>query len=105
MRDDDNDDIANEGSTVSDVHPPPDPTEERKNEYTVEIIVGHKKNKDGIYYHMLWYGYDPTSDTLEPASHIPWHFIDHYSNKDTGNKKGNKFVERKSNNTNMQKEQ
>jgi len=47
-------------------------------EYAVDRIVDHERGKDGIRYQVRWYGFGPTEDTLEPAHHLPSHFITRY---------------------------
>lgn len=40
-------------------------------EYIVEVILGHKTERGGVYYHVKWEGWDEEKDkTWEPAPHL-----------------------------------
>lgn len=44
------------------------PKEWPRQKYTVQWIVGHKKNPIGVRYHVRWYCYKPADDTYEHIS-------------------------------------
>lgn len=46
--DSDNDDIANEESRADNERQPSEPKKERKKDYALDALVGHKRTKDGI---------------------------------------------------------
>lgn len=45
------------------------------NENVVDKIIHHIRKGPNIEYVVRWYEYGPTEDTVEPANHIPRHFI------------------------------
>lgn len=55
--------------------PPPDVIDEQ-DEYEVEAIVGHRKKKDGIHYHIKWKGYSSGENTWEPEDSLIPHARD-----------------------------
>ena len=52
--------------------------DDRKNEYVVDKIVRHVDDEGDTKYVVRWYGYGADEDTVEPAEHLPRHFIDRY---------------------------
>ena len=64
--------LANEDSYPGQHLPPPPPIEvDGEEEYEVDHIVRHKKNRQGRFLFLIrWKGYGPDEDSWEPASNL-----------------------------------